>query len=231
MILLGNADAGFPLQPQTKDAGALFWFCPSETIRIQCLSSFTKQKAQGLFLRGWTQPCFFSKQRWQNTRCAVWKHVLCKCASEWTCFWYLNVSLRCHMKEQHCCCCSSALCFATHFVRALIFLSSLWGEKNIQMDYSVLRYMPLQCLPKQGWNLHYSTVRSSCHLLNAVGSSALSYFFKLFTHQNINNSKQAEKAAWLQMVERGDYFLPEFNASSWAWFFSIWLQSSSSVFK
>lgn len=100
--------------------------------------------------------------------------------------------------------------------------------KNSQMDYSVLRYRSLQCLPKQRWSLHYSTVRSSCHLLNAVGSSALSYFFKLFTHQNTNNSKQAEKAAWLQMVEGGDCFLPELNASSWAWFFSTWLQQGSS---
>lgn len=82
------------------------------------------------------------------------------------------------------------------------------------MDYSVLRCMSLQCLPKQGWSLHYSTVRNSRHLLNAVGPSPLPYFFKLFTHQNTNNSKQAEKAAWLQMVEGGDYFLPELNASA-----------------
>lgn len=130
--LLGKAEVGFLPKPQTKDAGALFWSCPSETIRTQRLPGLTKQKAQGLFLH-WLDPTV-PLQRWQNTMhwdsCAVWKHVLCKCASQRTCFCHPNASLHCHIEEeQHCCCCSSAPCFANHFVNAQIFLSSLWGEK------------------------------------------------------------------------------------------------------
>lgn len=38
MTLLGNAAVSFPFKPQIKDASALFWACPSETIKIQRLS-------------------------------------------------------------------------------------------------------------------------------------------------------------------------------------------------
>lgn len=82
---VGERWVWFPLQPRTKDSGALFWSCPSETIRIQRLPGLTKQKAQGLSLRGWIQLCLFSKQRWHYFRALGQVCCLKACAMQ-TCF-------------------------------------------------------------------------------------------------------------------------------------------------
>lgn len=154
MTLLGNAEVGFPFKPQTKDASALFWACPSETIRIQRLSGSTKQKAQGFSCTA-EASCASSVIRGDNTP-RTGTDVL----SESVC--YADVLQRerasATSMPHSTVTCRNSPTAAAHlhsvFLSIPLVLRNFYplykGEKTPQMDYSLLRYVSLQCLPTQG---------------------------------------------------------------------------------
>lgn len=195
-----------------------------------CGVFLVQQKSQGLFLRGWSQLCLLSKQRWQCPSTGTGVLFVSVCCANVLQSEPASVTSMPHPIVT--CRNSTAAAAHLHFVlpsMSLVprYLYPLYeGNKITKWIILFWDTCPYSVWLNRDGVYIILLVRSSRHLLNAAGSSALSYFFKLFTHQNTNNSKQAKKAAWLQMVEGGDCFLPELNASSWAWFFSTWLSEA-----